>query len=220
MMEYIERLDVIMSRRSSGRKRRTASGAVDKWRNKMWVDIRAPSYVADKSLGKTPASDLESVIGRTVKISLMDLTNSFKDLNYHLTFKITELDGMIGRTEFFQHELSRDYRRAQIRNHRSKIDGIFNLKLKDKSKIRVTVFVVTPVRATASIKKEIRRVMNEKMEEICAELTFPEFVNKLISHELKKELLPFAEEIFDIKILDISKVKVLRFPMEEIPVEV
>jgi small subunit ribosomal protein S3Ae len=214
LVSYTNKLGYNMSsRRSTGRKRRRrASDSADKWKNKIWLKIKAPSYVDEKVLGTTPTSDVDTSIGRTIKISLMDLTNSFKDLNYQLTFKVTEVSGSFAKTEFFGQELSRDFRRSQIRNHRSQIEGIYNLKLVDESKIRVKTFVVTPMRAPASIKKDVRDAVREKLEEICSDLTLPAFVNKLITYELTQELLPEAENIFPIKILEIAKVKVTKFP--------
>ncbi|MDH5647175.1 MAG: hypothetical protein OEZ01_14280, partial [Candidatus Heimdallarchaeota archaeon] len=103
-------------------------------------------------------------------------------------------------------------RRSQIRNHRSQVEGIFNLTLQDKSKLRVTTFVVTPFRAAHSTKKEIRMAILKKLEEIAAESTFGHFVNKIVSYDLREELRPIAEEVFPIKILEISKVKVIRYP--------
>ena len=153
-------------RTTARRRRRGQDSSVEKWKNKQWLDIKTPEYIDDKVLGVTPTSDVDDVIGRTVKISLMDLTGSFKDLNYHLTFKISEVAGRVAKTEFHQQELSRDFRRSQIRNHRSQVEGIFNIKLEDESKIRIKMFVVTPMRIHTTTKKEMRAVMHKKLEEV------------------------------------------------------
>lgn len=206
-------------RRSTGRRRRRGpDSSVEKWKNKQWLDIKTPEYMDDKSLGVTPTSDEDEVIGRTVKISLMDLTGSFKDLNYQLTFKISEVAGRVARTEFHQQELSRDFRRSQIRNHRSQVEGIFNIKLNDGSRIRIKMFVVTPMRVHTTTKKLIRAAMHQKLEEVVSELSFPAFVNKLIAYEITKEVQPVVEEVFPLKILEVSKVKVLRLPGNVSPI--
>ncbi|MCH8906293.1 MAG: 30S ribosomal protein S3ae [Candidatus Heimdallarchaeota archaeon] len=200
-------------RRSSGRRRRkSADSGAEKWKNKIWLNVKTPDYIDEKSLGETPTSNTDTAIGRTIKTTLMDLTGSFKDLNYQLTFKISEINGTQAKTEFYEHELSRDFRRSQIRNHRSQIEGIFNLKLTDGAKIRVKMFVVTPMRAHSSVKKAIRETMEKRLLELATELSFPAFVNKLISYELRDELIPLVEAIYPIKLLEVSKVKVLRYP--------
>ena len=207
------------TRRATGRRRRRGpDSSVEKWKNKEWLDIKTPEYLDDKVLGETPTSDVDDVLGRTVEISLMDLTGSFKDLNYHLTFKISEVAGRVAKTEFHQQELSRDFRRSQIRNHRSQVEGIFNIKLKDDSKVRIKMFVVTPMRVHTTTKKEIRKAMHKKLEEVVSELSFPAFVNMLVSYELTKEITPVIEEVFPIKILEVSKVKVIRLPGNKSPI--
>ncbi len=198
-----------MSRR---RRRRTASSASDKFKNKIWCDIRTPDYVDEKSLGTSPTTNLEHMIGRTVKTSLMELTGNFKDINVELTFKVTKLDGQIARTEFFAHELSRDFKRSQIRNHRSKVEGIYTFTLADGSRIRITTFIVTPQRIPSSEKKELRKVVYDKLVDTMQDMKFQTFVTKVISGEMAAILLEAAEDYTDIKILDVSKVKVLRFP--------
>lgn len=205
---------MIMSlRRGTGRRRKKrATDAADKWKNKIWLDIKTPEYIDEKILGTTPTSKEDSAIGRTIKISLMDLTNSFKDLNYQLIFRISEVTGNVARTEFDGQELSRDFKRSQIRNHRSQVEGIFNLRLSDNAKIRVKTFLVTPKRAHSSIKKAMRESIHQKMEEICSNLTFAAFVNKLITYEFTQEILPVVEAIYPIKIFEIAKVKVIRLP--------
>lgn len=199
-----------MSRRR--RRRRTSSASADKWKNKTWCDIRTPEYIDEKSLGASPATNIEHILGRTIKISLMDLTGNFKDLNVELTFKVTDLDGNIARTEFFGHELSRDFKRSQIRNHRSRIEGIYTFTLGDGARIRISIFIVTPFRIPSSEKKELRKVVFEKLETTIAELNFPAFVSRLTSGELASTLREVAEDYTDIKVLDVAKVKVLKFP--------
>ncbi|MCY3410309.1 MAG: hypothetical protein INQ03_01620 [Candidatus Heimdallarchaeota archaeon] len=193
------------------RRKRSSSTASDKWKNKTWVNIMTPAYVDEKSLGSSPTTNVEYMIGRTIKTSLMDLTGQFKDLNYELTFKVTRLDGNIGRTEFFGYELSRDFKRAQIRNHRSKVEGIYTFKLSDGARIRVTTFIVTPSRIASSEKKELRKLVYDNLVENMKGMSLPAFVDRLINGSLVETLLEVAEEYTDIKVLDISKVKVLKF---------
>ncbi len=194
------------------RRRRVVNSGVEKWRNKKWLELKAPDYMGDQSLGQTPTSELGQVIGRTIDMSLMDITEKFSDLNYQVKFKVTKIVGNRAHTEFIGQSLNRDYRRSQIRNHRSQIEGVFNLTLNDGSRVRITAFAITFSRAAHKTKREIRASMLESITEIVGDLNFPAFVNKLLSYELKKDLLLPASDIFPIKLLEISKVKVLRLP--------
>ncbi len=200
------------ARRGATRKKKKVLSSVEKWRNKIWVEIKTPLYIDDKVLGETPASSEESIIGRTIKVDLMTLNGSFKDIHKLITFKVSELKGNVAHTEFFQYELSRDYLRSQIRNHRSRIDGIFNITLKDKSKLRITLTCVTMIRAKTSEKKEIRKIMYETLMEMIQDLTFEAFVSNLIENKFAETIQQKVEEFFPTKIMEVNKVKVLKLP--------
>lgn len=187
---------------------------LDKWKNKMWVKIKMPTYIDDIEIGETMASEAENTIGRTIKMSVMDYTNNFKDMNKRLIFKIIDVKGTAAVTEFKEFSLSRDYVRSLVRNHRSRIDGIFNVKLKDDAKVRITVFCITPIRAKASEQKEIRQVITKTLYEQVEDLNFQTFVNKIINEEFNEAMNTAVEEIFPTKTLEIAKVKVIRLPTE------
>ncbi len=199
-----------MSRRSRGR--RGSSGVQDKWKLKQWFTIVTPPYLEEKQVGTTPAIEPEQAIGRTVRIGLMDITGNIQDINTLIKLKIIRIDGNIARTEFYGYELSRDFIRAQVRNHRSRVDTIQDLKLKDGAHVRIRIFCITPTRANTSQEDKIRKLMAAKIQEMSKEWTFEGFVLALIKGEIRKELREVVKKIYPVKILDVEKVKVLRLP--------
>ena len=121
------------------KRRRVVNSGVEKWRNKKWLELKAPDYMGDQSLGQTPTSELGQVIGRTIDMSLMDITEKFSDLNYQVKFKVTKNVGNRAHTEFIGQSLNRGGR-SQIRNHRSKSKDIQMIFL---AQDRITAFAIT-----------------------------------------------------------------------------
>ena len=53
----------------------------DTWKEKSWYTIKTPVAFGDKEIGTTPARDPELVYGRTVEVTMRELTG---DSNYNL----------------------------------------------------------------------------------------------------------------------------------------
>ena len=203
-----------MSQRSRSKSRRKGTSGEEKWKTKVWYTIKTPSYLDDKVIGTTPANDPEHLLGRTVYTSLMDITGDFKDMNVLLKFKIVDVQGEFARTDFYGYYLSRDFIRAQIRNHISTIEAIENFEFKDGAKIRARLLCITTNRANSSQKKALRKHMINRLHEFSNDLTYQTFVTKLLNKEVKEYIAEGANKIYPIKILDIAKIKVLQLPTE------
>lgn len=195
---------------SRRRSRKKVLSSADKWKGKQWVDIKPPLYLNDNVIGQTPSTDIEQINGRTIRASVMDMSGSFKDVHKLITFKVTDVKGKVAHTDFFTYELSRDYMRSMVRNHRSRVDGILNVKLTDGTRLRITVFCVTPIRAKHSEKHEIRQIIFRTLQEEISELNIGSFVNRLIDNSLNEAIYEKVEDFFPVKILEISKIKVLK----------
>ncbi len=200
------------SRRGTSRRKKKSISSTDKWKGKVWTEIKAPLYIDDKVIGETPATSEEFIIGRTVITDLMFFSNKFEHATKLLKFKIKEIKGNVAHTDLFQYELSRDFMRSQVRNHRSRIDGIYNINFKDGSKVRITIFCITPQRIRTSEKKDLRKIMSELLLKSLNDLTFSAFTTKLLNDEFISEVLEELQNHYDIKMLEVSKVKVLRTP--------
>ncbi len=199
-----------MSARRRSKSKRKVLSSTDKWKNKVWVELKAPMYIGDQVIGHTPAAEPEMAIGRTVKVQQPKLTGNFKDFQKIVTLKVSEVNGTIGQTDFIGYELSRENMRSVVRNHRSRIDGIYNIKFTDDTRIRMTVFCVTPIRAKTSEKKIIRKIISEAVDEAVKDLTFPAFVNKVLDGSIVEYVKEKVVDYFPVKTLEISKIKVLR----------
>ena len=198
-----------MSVTRRGKQRKKVMSGAEKWKNKIWLETKSPTYLNNIVIGHSPTSSVENAIGRTIKLAVNDLTQNFKDMHKLVTFKIDKINGTSATTQLFRYELSQDYMRSMIRNHRSRIDGLFNIKLTDESRLRINVFCVTSSRVKGSIKKEIRLIMKNILDEIIKESNFQHFSTILIEGEINQKIKEAIEAKHSIKVLEVSKVKIL-----------
>jgi len=137
--------------------------------------VLAPSYFGNVELGAIPADEPEKLIGRVIDSTLYDVTNDFAHQYLKLYFQITEIDGKTAKTTFKGHEYSRDYLRSLVRRRTTKVDGLFNITLKDGHKLRVAVSAFTLSRVRTSQERDMRVIMDRIIKEKASTLTLDQF---------------------------------------------
>lgn len=201
-----------LSRRPT-RKTKGKTKVVDKWKEKSWYEVTAASYIVDKSLGETPASEPEKLINRVIEMARLGVAEDiYYDINLKIRFRITSVEGNICRTEFDGHEIAKEQIRSQIRRNRSKVEAIQNVVTKDRARLRVSSIVITPIRCGASTQKVIRKAIEELVKTTARAQTFVEFAQNMINGTIAGEMKKIVGKIYPIVMVDIRKSKVLLLP--------
>ncbi len=184
----------------------------DKWKLKKWFVIKAPKSFGEVVLGSTLAYSVEGTMNRKIETTLYDLTGDFNQVHVHLYFKVIGNEGDTLVTRFAGHELSRDYLRSIIRRKSSKVSHVIDVTTKDGYLLRVKGLALTTYRCHRGQKTAIRKVMEEIISKYASELTFDEFVNKMLFGELTNEIFDKAHRIYPLRKVEIEKSKVLKVP--------
>ncbi|MFH1126257.1 MAG: 30S ribosomal protein S3ae, partial [Candidatus Altiarchaeota archaeon] len=117
------------------------------WKQKRPYVIQAPEKFEYHELGTTIASDPKLLVGRTVNVSLSDLTNDRSKQHLMVLFEVYEVAGEKAKTRFKKFYISSGYLKSKIRKGVGKIDYQTDLSLQgEKARIKVTVLV--PQRVT------------------------------------------------------------------------
>jgi small subunit ribosomal protein S3Ae len=186
---------------------------VDKWKEKSWYEVIAPSYITDKPLGETPASEPEQLFGRVIEMAKMGVVEDlYYDINLKIRFKITKVEGNVCRTEFVGHEVAKEQIRSQIRRNRSKIEAIQNVSTKDKARLRISSIAVTPMRCGTSTQKIVRKTIIDIIRGIAKEQKFVDFTKNMISGSISSEIKKAVSKIYPVVLVDVRKSKVLVLP--------
>ena len=200
----------LSSRRPS---RKTKGKVVDKWKEKSWYKVIPPSYITEKPLGETPASEPEKLFGRVIEMAKMGVVEDlYQDINLKVRFKITKVEGNTCGTEFVGHEVAKEQIRSQIRRNRSKIEAIQNVVTKDKARLRVSSIVITPMRCGASTQKDVRKTIEDIVRGVAKEQNFVDFAKNMISGSISSDLKKAVGKIYPIVLVEVRKSKVLVLP--------
>ena len=190
------------------KQRPTAKKVKDKWRAKGWYTILAPEMFSSQVLGETLADEPEKLMGRVCETTVHELTGDFSRMHIKLKFSICDVKGANAYTKFTGYELTSDYVRRLTRRKRSKIDASFHLTTKDNFAVQIKPMAVAEKRIQSSQQSQIRELMFGALQKNASEMTLNEFVEKLISGELSRNVINAVKVVYPLKKIEIRKTEV------------
>ncbi|MHA1983223.1 MAG: 30S ribosomal protein S3ae [Candidatus Hodarchaeales archaeon] len=197
------------------RSKSTRGKQIDKWSLKQLFTIVSPDDLEigqtakGTPIGETIGVDEKNITGRVLEVPLSDLTQKYSLIYVKLLFKITDVIGTTAKTKFSGHSYAHDYVRSLVKRRRTRVDSIMNVTTSDNIALRLTSTAFTTRRAKSSHKQEIRRIMMEIIDKFAGELTFSEFVIKMINGDMNAELLDNCQKIYPLTQVDVQKSKVV-----------
>jgi small subunit ribosomal protein S3Ae len=187
----------------------------DKWREKKWYMMVAPSSFGNIEIGETPAGSPKSLIGRRVETTLYAISGDFNQIHIKLFFQIDEVKGNKAYTHFAGHDFTRDYLRSLVRRGSSRIDGIFDVTTKDGYQLRVCSIAFPLRRAKTTQQAAIRKVMQEIVTKRAKKLSFDSFVQECVLGKIGSDIYNKAKVVFPLRKCEIRKSKLLARPTEK-----
>lgn len=192
----------------------------DKWRSKHWFKVRAPGLFGHAEIGETMASEPEQVVGRTLELTLQEVSGGADIGKAHikLRFQIERVSAEnVAESRFIGHELTSDYVRRLARRKRSKIDTSLPVTTKDGVEIILKPVAVGEQRLQTRLRAELRAKLRSLLTEEAAQKTAPEFVREMLQGELGKLLSHGLKTLYPLKKIEIRSSIVLGTIADEIP---
>lgn len=180
-----------------------------KQKGKQWFTILAPEIFNKKEIGETTSNTPETLIGRSLNLNAVELTNDINKYYIKLKFKITSVDGDKAFTQFCGSECLQDYISRMVLHRIRRIDSIQDLKTVDNIKIRVKCLTIVSKKVKSSITVKIREFVSSIIKEEVQESTLDEFIQKLLSNEIKTKIIKGGRTIYPIRNFEIRKTEVI-----------
>jgi small subunit ribosomal protein S3Ae len=187
----------------------------DTWAAKKWYTVYAPTYLGGMAVAEVPASEPQKLIGRTLEVSLFDLTKDISHLPIKLRFQINRVDGDGARTRFKGLELSRDYIRSLVRRGSSKVMAYVDVETKDGWRLRLSVMGITAARVSTSRKSAVRKAFASAAAQKASSSDIGSFLKEVLEGGMAAELFLQAKKIYPMRKVEVAKIKVLRYPKSE-----
>lgn len=181
----------------------------DKWKAKEWYKLHAPRMFNEIEIGDTPAIDADTLIGRTVEVTVQELTGDFSKMHIKLKFQVTSVDGFDAKTVFTGHDLTSDYVRRLTRRKKTKTDHVVDVKTKDGFVIRVKPMSIAERRIQSAQEDAMRHYMESSLLEMGKEMTLSDIVKTIVSGEMAKNVAKACRVVIPIKRIEIRKSEIL-----------
>jgi len=141
-----------------------AAKTVTSWKNKKVYQILAPENFEFQEIGETISSDPANLKGRTINVSLGELTSDRSKNYMNLIFEITDVNGDKAQTRFKKFFIPTGYLRSKVRKRTSKVDYMRDIRVGER-KVRVKIMILSRHKIsavqTASLKAGVQRVLDE-----------------------------------------------------------
>ena len=191
----------------------------DKWREKVWVTVRAPVSFGSTPVAYIPVTEPEKAIGRVLETTLFDLVK--QDPQQHaikLYFQIEKIENDNATTIFKGHEYGREYLRSLIRRGSSMVSAINDYLTRDGMKVRVYLVVFAQRRLNASRKHGIRSLALKILTEKTSSLTYDQFAQEAVLGKIASDIYNEAKKIAHLRHVGIRKTKLVGKAVQ--PIEV
>ena len=192
-----------------------------KVKKKLWYKIIAPKIFANKEVGESYLSSPESAIGRTVRVSLRELTNNMKDQNNYIVLQINKAIGSNLNTLLIGYELSTAGVKRAIRKNANRLDDTFKFKTKSGRAVIVKTLMVTVNKIQRSRGAMLRNKLKEVLQEEISNSGFDGFVSNLVTQKVQSGARKRLNKIYPLRDLSIRVLKLEEkgLVQEEIVVE-
>lgn len=180
-----------------------------KTKAKEWYSIIAPKIFGEKEVGKTMTADSENLMNRKIILNMIELVENSDKFFMKVSLKVKRIEDKNAFTEFDGTEYMRDYISRMILRRIRRVDVIEDLKTKDGFGLRVKALVIISRRVKSTIQTSIRSDVKELIKKEVESSTLGEFIEGIISDEIKHKILGQIRKIYPVRNLEIRKTQLL-----------
>lgn len=185
----------------------------DKWRDKQWVVVNAPSAFGGSPLNYIPITDVELAKGRVIENTMFDVMK--QDPTQHqikLYVQIDRINDGTASTIFKGHEYAKEFLRSLVRRGSSMITYIHDYTTQDGYKFRVSLLAFTQRRVNSAKKHEIRLIAQQELAERIPRMTADQFAQEVTMGKLASDVMAEVKKITIIRHIGIKKTTLISTP--------
>ena len=189
----------------------------DKWREKKWVTVLAPSAFNNVPIAYVPITDDQNAVGRVVEVTLFDIVKGDPSQHqFKLYFQVNKVEGETATSIFKRYEYAKEFLRSLVRRGSSLINFIADFKTKDGYLFRIKIIALTQKKLNTSRKHALRLIAKDVMVKTIPEMTIDQFIQATAFGKINSDILAAVKKVIHVRHVGIEKAKLIRTAEAEI----
>ena len=176
---------------------------------KQWYEILAPKMFGAPAIAETLAADPKQLIGRTLYVSLPEISEDFAKFYVKLKVQIESVEGTKANTKLMGHDVMRERIYRMVQRYIRRVDCIQDVTTKDGVKLRIKTLLILIKRVGTSRKDAVRKMCKEFVAEVAKETDCEDLMFMIIKGELQQMVRRACSKAYPIGNIEIRKTEVL-----------
>lgn len=164
-------------------------------KKKKWVQIIAPKVFNEQVLGESYVSSVDNLVGRSLSVSLMQLTGEPQKQSVHVHFRITGAKEGKASAEVTAFKMLPSAAKKLVRRKRTKLADSFIVETKDKKLVRIKPLATTRGRVTSSLESALRKIMRSYIALAVSKLDAEGFVRLVVQKKFQSGMAKQMKKI-------------------------
>ncbi len=181
-----------------------------KKKQKTWYSILSPESMGAKKITDTLSTDVKNLVGRTINVTLSDITGDFKHFHTTVKLKVKNVEDKKAITEYHGQSLITDKIARMVSRWKSRIDSIDDVKTKDGHVLRIKSLTISRRRVNTSVKSDLRNAVSKEITEYCKDKKLEEIVTDIFDNNLQKQVFHNVKGIYPLQGVEIRMTEVLK----------
>ncbi len=171
-----------------------------KQKKKKWFNLIAPKQFNEVVVGETPAIDASTLVGKTVTLSLMNLTKDVRKQNINVRLKVNEVKDNKAHSELDTFTMNSSAIKRLVRRRKDRVDDSFVAISNDDRRVRVKPMVLTRSNTNQSVLSAIRRYIKVFLVNKVNNMTYAEFVEYVVTDKFHRDVKKQIAKIYPVKL--------------------
>jgi small subunit ribosomal protein S3Ae len=187
-----------------------ATKATVQVKKKRWVTIIAPKLFNEMPLGESYLLEPKDAIGRTVRVSVMQITGEPQKQYISAGFQIVDVQGEKLLTAIKYYKILPSALRRLVRRNKDKFEDSMIVTCADGKLMRIKPYVVARYKTKGSILTGLRKVTREAVVRYAVTVTAEQLYADVITSKLQRAVHDAIRKTFPIGACEIKTLELLK----------